>query len=135
MHQVVKGAMKSHARMLQNPFVIYGREAERPLKNGIQHSDWFKYLKIAGIENLRWHNLRHTFASQSVMKGVNLYTVSKLMGHHSLEMTECYAHLAPDFLKNAVNVLVSGNPTDTSLPATSVSPYGPVAQKDRATVS
>jgi len=69
------------------------------------------------------------------MKGVDLYTVSKLMGHHSLEMTERYAHLAPDFLKSAVNVLVSASTTDTSLPADSLSPYGPVAQKDRAAVS
>jgi hypothetical protein len=56
-----------------------------------------------------------------------------------LEMTERYAHLAPDFLKNAVNVLVSGDTTATttatSLPVDSVSPYGPVAQKDRAAVS
>ena len=42
------------------------------------------------------------------MKGIDLYTVSKLMGHHSQEMTERYFHLASDYLKNAVNVLVSG---------------------------
>ena len=139
MNQVVIEALKSLPRMLHNPFVFYGREAGKPLKNGIKHSDWLKYLEIAGIENLHWHDLRHTFASRLVMKGVDLYTVSKLMGHHSLEMTERYAHLAPDFLKNAVNVLVSGNATATttatSLPATSLSPYGPVAQKDRAAVS
>ena len=41
-----------------------------------------------------------------VMAGVDLYTVSKLLGHHSLKMTERYAHLAPDYLKKAVNTLV-----------------------------
>ncbi len=42
------------------------------------------------------HTLRHTFASWLVQMGTPLYTVSKLMGHSSLKMTERYAHLAPD---------------------------------------
>ena len=42
------------------------------------------------------HTLRHTFASWHVRIGTPLYTVSKLMGHSSLKMTERYAHLAPD---------------------------------------
>ncbi len=42
------------------------------------------------------HSLRHTFASWLVQMGKPLYTVSKLMGHSSLKMTERYAHLAPD---------------------------------------
>ena len=42
------------------------------------------------------HTLRHTFASWLVQKGTPLYTVSKLMGHSSIKMTERYAHLAPD---------------------------------------
>lgn len=42
------------------------------------------------------HTLRHTFASWLVQMGTPLYTVSKLMGHRSLKVTERYAHLAPD---------------------------------------
>lgn len=42
------------------------------------------------------HSMRHTFASWLVQKGTPLYTVSKLMGHSSIKMTERYAHLAPD---------------------------------------
>jgi len=42
------------------------------------------------------HTLRHTFASWLVRMGTPLYTVSKLMGHSNLKMTERYAHLAPD---------------------------------------
>ena len=51
------------------------------------------------------HKLRHTFASHLVMSGVGLETVSKLLGHSSIEMTMKYAHLAPDHLYKAVQQL------------------------------
>lgn len=49
-----------------------------------------------------FHTLRHTFASWLVMRGVSLYTVKEVMGHQSLAMTERYAHLAPDVMKETV---------------------------------
>jgi site-specific recombinase XerD len=60
-----------------------------------------KQLKISG----HLHALRHTFASHLVMKGADLYTVAKLLGHANIKTTEIYAHLAPDFLKSAVGRL------------------------------
>ena len=48
------------------------------------------------------HKLRHTFASHLVQNGVDLYRVSKLLGHSSIKMTEIYAHLAQADLKTAV---------------------------------
>ncbi len=53
------------------------------------------------------HKWRHTFASHLVMRGVDIATVSKLLGHHSIEMTMKYSHLAPDHLQTAVNQLVT----------------------------
>ncbi|MDP8228438.1 MAG: tyrosine-type recombinase/integrase [Candidatus Electryoneaceae bacterium] len=52
------------------------------------------------------HTFRHTFASHLVMKGAGIETVSKLLGHSSIEMTMKYAHLAPDHLRKAVGLLV-----------------------------
>ncbi len=48
------------------------------------------------------HKLRHTFASHLVQNGVDLYRVSKLLGHTSIKMTEIYAHLTPSDIKSAV---------------------------------
>jgi len=49
-----------------------------------------------------WHALRHTFAAHAVMSGIPLYTVKELLGHASIDMTQRYAHLAPDYLGREV---------------------------------
>ena len=64
-----------------------------------------KALRKAEIDNFRFHDLRHTFASQLVMAGVDLKTVQELLGHKSFEMTLRYSHLSPDHRKRAVEVL------------------------------
>jgi len=61
-------------------------------------------MKI-GIEPANIHTFRHTFASHLVMKGVDLPTVQKLMGHSDIKTTMIYAHLAPEHLKGAVEKL------------------------------
>lgn len=58
-----------------------------------------------GIRRVGWHTLRHTFATQLTAKGVPIRTVQALLGHLSLKMTERYAHVAPDMMRNAVMVL------------------------------
>jgi len=59
----------------------------------------------AGLEDLHFHDLRHTFGTRLVQMGVDLYRVQKLMGHKSIRMTERYAHHCPASLKSAANAL------------------------------
>lgn len=64
--------------------------------------DWNILRAAAGLDDFRFHDLRHDFASQLVMSGVDLYTVAKLMRHSNVSMTQRYAHLAPSTLRAAV---------------------------------
>jgi site-specific recombinase XerD len=64
---------------------------------------WFeKAVAKAGIVNLHWHDLRHTFASRLTMLGVPLRQVQDLMGHGSILMTARYSHLDPAYAEDAV---------------------------------
>ena len=62
-----------------------------------------------GIEDRKdkvvFHTLRHTFASWLAMKGVPIYTISKLMGHKDISMTQRYSHLSPDTKRTAVETI------------------------------
>jgi site-specific recombinase XerD len=72
---------------------------------------WFdEALAKAKIRDFTWHCLRHTFCSRLVMAGVPLKTVQELMGHKTIQMTAGYAHLAPEYLRNAVEMIAAVKP-------------------------
>jgi site-specific recombinase XerD len=78
-------------------------------KMGDCRTSWENLVKAAQIENFRWHDMRHDFASQLVMKGVDLNTVRELLGHADMKMTLRYAHLAPNIKMKAVEMLDDDN--------------------------
>lgn len=75
-------------------------------KQGFLSHRFKKYIRNSGInDNLKFHSLRHTFASWLVQKGVSIFQVSKLLGHSKVSTTEIYTHLRSEDLQNAINVL------------------------------
>ena len=75
-------------------------------------------LRRSGIQDFRFHDLRHTFASNLVMESVDIMTVKELMGHKDLTMTLRYTHLAPNHKTKAVNILdrvLSLNPPQSAV--------------------
>jgi integrase len=76
-----------------------------PFSNDILDDEWDAARAATGITHVRFHDLRHTYASWLVEAGVPLHTVGALLGHSSPTMTARYAHLAPDTLAAAVATL------------------------------
>jgi len=62
-------------------------------------------LERAGIEDFRFHDLRHTFGSHLVMQGVNIKTVQQILGHKDIKMTMRYSHLSPEYVHKAMEKL------------------------------
>lgn len=76
-------------------------------------------LKAAGISGVRFHDLRHTFASHYIMAGGDLLTLSRLLGHSTTAMTQRYAHLASDFLGAKMAALEAAMPIGSAAPTLS----------------
>jgi integrase len=64
---------------------------------------WRKALKRAGIENFRWHDLRHTWASWHIQNGTPVHVLQELGGWSDIEMVRRYAHLSPSHLSGYAN--------------------------------
>ena len=63
---------------------------------------WAEICKQAKLEDVRIHDLRHTYASHFVSRGASLPMVGKLLGHTQAQTTARYAHLAPIPLRSLV---------------------------------
>jgi integrase len=91
-------------RHLRGPLIFCDAEARMWKKNECKHPLW-RACKKAGLRQIGWHVLRHTFASHLVMRGAALKVVQELLGHATIEMTMRYAHLSPDVPRQAVKLL------------------------------
>jgi integrase len=88
-------------RLKGNPFVVVGGREGRPLTLSGLEQVWQVVRAKAGLEDVRLHDLRHSFASAAVAGGASLPMVGALLGHTTAETTKRYAHLAGDPLAAA----------------------------------
>ncbi len=98
-------AWREQSRPTRDSALVFPSPVSNKQLDNVKKS-WAAVLKEAQIKDFRWHDMRHDFASQLVMKGVDLNTVRELMGHADMKMTMRYAHLAPSSKLKAVEVLV-----------------------------
>ena len=79
---------------------------------------WFETAREkAGLADFHWHDCRHTFCSRLAMAGVPLKTIQALAGHKTIAITARYAHLAPNTLHAAVELIrVPGHRPEQSIP-------------------
>ena len=80
-----------------NPWVIAGRKPGSYLTD-LQHP-WRRIRGRAGLDDVRIHDLRHSFASRALALGEGLTMIGKLLGHTQVQTTARYAHLARDTVK------------------------------------
>ena len=91
------------------PGPAVGEDRVFPLKGGAVgerrrvEGSFDDLLERAGIEDFRFHDLRHTFASRYMMNGGDLYELAKILGHSNIKMTERYAKLARQHIARTGN--------------------------------
>jgi integrase len=106
-------ALEKHPRHLRSELVFAASDGGMLPYDACQWA-MAKASKGAGLGRFQWHVLRHTFASQLVIAGVDLRTVQSLLGHADIRTTMRYAHLAPGAQSDAVGrltLLPNGKPT------------------------
>ncbi len=89
-------------RHKDNPYVIVGAKPGTHLVN--LQKPWERNRKKAGLDDVRIHDLRHSFASMAIAGGLSLPVIGALLGHSQPQTTARYAHLADDPLRQAANL-------------------------------
>ena len=102
MNETVKATLQGLKKSEGSVFLSKKGIAVDPM---VLHYAFHDALDRSGITDFRFHDLRHTFASNLVMAGVKIEKVQKLMGHKMIAMTQRYAHLAPGYLAESAKVL------------------------------
>ena len=103
MNKETLSVLKDWKKQTSNTLFVFPNQTGGRLED--VKSAWLKLLKRAKIEDFRWHDMRHDFASRLVVAGVPLNTIRDLLGHADIKMTLRYAHLAPDTKAAAVELI------------------------------
>jgi integrase len=103
MHEEVFSLLTRLRSTVQNAQYVF-EKAGRPLTQSFVSHKFKRYVRAAGLpESLKFHSLRHTFATWLVQRSASLYEVQTLLGHSSVKTTQIYAHLSGSQMHATVN--------------------------------
>ena len=85
------GVLSGLRRVPGNPWVLPGRQPGRRIAS--LNEPWLRLRARAGLEDVRLHDLRHSFASRALALGESLPMIARLLGHAEIQTTARYAHL------------------------------------------
>ena len=108
------GLLEALPRRKHSPWVFPGNDREGRFSGGGLDRAWQSVRARAGLEDVRLHDLRHSFASRALALGETLPVIGKLLGHSDIETTARYAHLARDSIHEAAE-RIAGSITDDIL--------------------
>lgn len=91
------------ARTRESEFVFPSRAGTKRGHINDLRKPFNAVCEVAGVEGLRIHDLRHSFATIAIMAGASLYDVQKLLGHSDIAMTQRYAHMVDESLQRATD--------------------------------
>lgn len=91
--------LRSLPRQPDNPYVLPGTRDGQPIVN--LQKPWRRIRELAGIPDVRLHDLRHSFASIAAAQGSSLQVIGSLLGHTNTQTTQRYAHLVATHVREA----------------------------------
>ncbi len=104
LYQELRGLVYRSKGLVFKKGLVFPSPMTERRRYGVQ-KPWYRTRKKAGVEDFRFHDLRHTYASHLVMAGGDINTVKGLMGHFDIRMTVQYSHLSPKHKIQAVETL------------------------------
>ncbi|WP_415479381.1 site-specific integrase [Acetobacter syzygii] len=101
--QAAMNVIKSIPRLEDNPYVITGRKKGGYLTD--LEKPWRRIRKAAGLDDVRIHDLRHSFASDALEMGADLTMIGRMLGHSDIKTTARYAHLKRENVRLSTNLV------------------------------
>lgn len=97
--------LRSRYQLGRRSAFIFADSQGRPFTRSHIDHEFLDVIHRACVEDFRFHDTRHTFASWAAMGGVEIYAICKLLGHLSIKSTEIYTHLSPNHITRQVLLL------------------------------